>query len=220
MYIQQFIGNPYLTFLSYVFVIYLFIPYILYNIRKTRGQLVIVRGLPGSGKTYYSKKIIKEIDPSSYCEVDQYLYWNSNTSNKSNSVQLSKCINMCLLNVTSLMESGTQLVVITNPFIKRWEYEIYKVLAKKYNYEYIVYQLTPESKEQATYLQTRSHHNISLSNRNCYNKWDIDNTAIDLVIDCPELEGDSYPKEGLSHSGLDTELDNYMALERDSTHRA
>ena len=52
MYIQQFIGNPYLTFLSYVFVIYLFIPYILYNIRKTRGQLVIVRGLPGSGKTY------------------------------------------------------------------------------------------------------------------------------------------------------------------------
>ena len=210
MYIQQFIGNPNLTFLSYVFIIYLFIPYILYNVQKKRGELVIIRGLPGSGKSYYCDKLIREMDPRSSCEIDQYLYWNNN--NKSNSVQLSKCINKCLIDVTALMDDGIGLVVITNPFVKRWEYEIYKVLAKKYNYEYSVYQLTAESKEQAVYLQTRSHHNISFTNRNCYNKWDNDNTAIDLPIDCSELEGDSYPKHNITHGGLDVELDNYMSL--------
>ena len=48
--------------------------------------------------------------------------------------------------------------------IKKWEYDIYRELAKKYSYSFYVYQLNPESKEQAKYLQTRSHHDTSILN--------------------------------------------------------
>ena len=197
----------------YIFILFIGLPYILYKSKKSKGKVIIIRGLEGSGKSFYADKMIDELKPESYIELDMYKYWNYTSNKRTHYIQVLKCWNNCLMDYIMCMNKGVDVIVVTNPFIKRWEYKIYRELCKKYNYEFEVYQLEAESKEQARYFQMRSGHKMPILNNNYfYKKWESDVDAIDLVVDYPELEGDSYPKLNVTKKELDDELDRYLGI--------
>jgi len=203
--------NPHMIVYIYIFILFIGLPYIFYKTKKPRGKVIIIRGLEGSGKSFYANKMIEKIKPESYIELDMYKYWNYTSNKRTHYIQVLKCWNNCLMDYIMYMNKGVEVIVVTNPFIKRWEYKIYTELCHKYNYEFEVYQLEAESKEQARYFQMRSGHKMPILNNNYfYKKWESDEDAIDLVVDYPELEGDSYPKLNATKKELDNELERYF----------
>lgn len=202
--------NAYTVLSIYMFILFIFFPYLFFLYRKIRGNVIIIRGLPGSGKSFYADRIIESIKPKNYVLLDMYKYWNSDCRKKVSNIQLLKCWTNCIADYIYALNSGVEMIIITNPFIKKWEYKIYLELCKKFHYQYEIYQIEAESKEQAKYFQKRSSLNmLDISNNYYYKKWESDDYAINILPDCPELLGDSYPDESITKEDLDRELDEY-----------
>ena len=202
--------NEYDIFCLYIINIFIILPYLWYLWKKPLGTIFIVRGLHGIGKNMVANKILDDYDPDSYIHIDMYDNWNHNSNKKSHYVQLMKCNNNCLKDFINSMNESLECIIITNPFIKKWEYKIYKELAKKYNYDWTIYQLEAESKEHAKYFETRSAHKLPiLGNNYLYDKWEHDHEAINIEPDYPELNGDSLPGYNIKRH-LDIEIDEYM----------
>lgn len=88
--------------------------------------IVLVRGLPGSGKTTFARKT-----GTRYFETD--IYFMSGGEYKFDSSELGLAHAWCQDKVREVMESG-QNVVVSNTFIKRWEMKAYYDMAIEYGY--------------------------------------------------------------------------------------
>lgn len=202
--------SQYEIFLIYIFNIFIVFPFLIYLCKKPRGNIFIVRGLHGIGKNNVAKKIINDYKPNSYIHIDMYDNWNHSSNRKSHYIQLMKCNNNSLKDYMLSMENGIECIIITNPFVKKWEYKIYIDLAKKYNYDWSIYQLEAESKDHAKYFGERSSHKLPiLGNNYLYDKWEHDERGINIEPDYSELPGDSLPQYNIKRH-LDFELEEYM----------
>ena len=202
--------DQYLLFIFYSFFIFFVFPIFIFMIKRPKGHIHIIRGLHGVGKNTLANKIIDHYDPCEYIHIDMYDNWNHNSNKKTHYVQLMKCNNNSIQDYIKSMEMGIETIIITNPFVKKWEYNIYIELAKKYNYDWTIYQIVSESKDHARYFETRSNHKLPiLKNVYLYDKWENDNRAITIDADYSELPGDSLPQHN-SERQLDIELENYM----------
>ncbi|KPU83558.1 ATPase AAA [Psychromonas sp. PRT-SC03] len=88
--------------------------------------LTLIRGLPGSGKSTLAKTI-----DAYHLETDMY-FIDTKGNYKFDATQLKIAHHWCL------MQSALQLkqhnnVVVSNTFVRQWEMQSYRLLAKKYN---------------------------------------------------------------------------------------
>ena len=94
------------------------------------AKLFIVRGLPGSGKSTYAKNyirarhVINPLEPWKHFEADMYhIDWGTGEY-VFNPARLKAghewCHNQTMIN----LQSGIN-VIVTNTFVKKWEYEKY-----------------------------------------------------------------------------------------------
>ena len=90
-------------------------------------NLILVRGLPGSGKSTLSKLFGGE-----HLETDQYFIKNGEYHFDHSKLKLAH--NWCLLRCEHLMMENTEKVVVSNTFTQEWEMESYFNIAKKYGY--------------------------------------------------------------------------------------
>jgi len=93
-------------------------------------KLILIRGLPGSGKT---------VDALTYksmgyyhFEADQFFIQNGEY--KYDPSQIGRAHAQCQLNCLNAMRNSVP-IVISNTFVQRWEMEIYKQLASVFGYE-------------------------------------------------------------------------------------
>ena len=134
-------NNDFMFFFTIYFMFtFILLPFIAYMYNKPKGMVFIVRGLQGSGKTFYANKLVQWADPDSTIEIDMYKHWNNNGNKRQHYIQLLKCWNNSLIDYTHSMKKEEDPIVVNNPCITKWEYEIYKELAKKHNYSMYVYQ--------------------------------------------------------------------------------
>lgn len=96
-------------------------------------KLYIIRGLPGSGKTTKALDIIKLFPGTEHYEADMW-FLNSEGEYKFNSSELKNAHAWCKDNVYKAMCEGKS-VIVSNTFVKRWEYMPYVELALEHNYE-------------------------------------------------------------------------------------
>lgn len=94
---------------------------------KTKN-LIILRGIPGAGKTTFAELLNGEI-----CCADDYLIINGKYtwSIENSKVAHSKCQEKC----ESLMEKQTETIIIANTNTTESQLHIYYMLAKQFGYK-------------------------------------------------------------------------------------
>jgi len=102
-------------------------------------KLILVRGVSGSGKTTYAKKLIND-DPSlSHYEADMFFYKNGNYKFNPNKLNLAH--HWCKTQTENNLQNGKS-VIVSNTFTQKWEIEPYIELGKKYNANIIIKKAT------------------------------------------------------------------------------
>jgi predicted kinase len=92
-------------------------------------ELIIVRGLPGSGKSTFSKSLGGE-----HIEADMFFVDKETGEYKFDATKLKYAHNWCGDVVETWMEDGLKKIVVSNTFTQEWEIEEYYKLAEKYGY--------------------------------------------------------------------------------------
>lgn len=92
-------------------------------------KLVLVRGLPGSGKSTYAKGLHDESGkPYFHVEADMY-FMHADGIYRFNPTKLGPAHDWCQLQCARALERGESCVV-SNTFVKRWEMMPYLKMAK------------------------------------------------------------------------------------------
>jgi hypothetical protein len=118
-------------------------------------NLILLRGLPGAGKSSFAKTMWSEYV---VCEADDY-FVDDNGKYKFNARDLPKAHNWCKFRVETFMkdnQANPQFypnIVVSNTFTQEWEFKDYYKLAEQYGYK--VYSLIVENRHGGT-----STHNV------------------------------------------------------------
>jgi predicted kinase len=91
--------------------------------------LILLRGLPGSGKTTLGNAM--GFNPLA---ADDYFYDEAGNYNF-NARDLPKAHKWCLLRTEHQMEDGVERIVVANTFTQQWEMNNYFALAEQYGYQ-------------------------------------------------------------------------------------
>ena len=94
--------------------------------KTTERELLLIRGLPGSGKTTMAKQYAQI--GYVHCEADQY--FERGGEYRFDPAKLHAAHDDCLRRAISAMDAGRS-VVVANTFTRRWEMEPYLRAAKR-----------------------------------------------------------------------------------------
>lgn len=107
--------------------------------------LILIRGLPGSGKSTFAKKLIRkykqfysESDISNF-EADDCFIHNGKYEWNKNELQLAH--KQCFENTKSALEYETPIVIVSNTFLSKFEIDPYINLASKTNSGILIYRM-------------------------------------------------------------------------------
>lgn len=102
-------------------------------------ELILLRGLPGAGKSTLAKTISNQ-----HVEADMYFERGLNNEYNFDPTKLKEAHEWCKMTTEMWMMQGYYKVVVSNTFTQEWEMEAYFELAKKYGYR--VYSLIVENR--------------------------------------------------------------------------
>jgi predicted kinase len=105
------------------------------SVNENQGELILLRGLPGSGKTTLAKVIlqIRESDEPEILSADDF-FINQNGEYIFDSSQLKEAHNYCQFRCSERMRQQKSKIVVANTFTQEWEMKIYFDMAERYNY--------------------------------------------------------------------------------------
>ncbi len=98
------------------------------------GDLLLLRGIPGSGKTTLGEVILS--CPTNKTEVlsaDNY-FVDSEGNYNFDPTKLKEAHNDCKQKCSFLMQNEVLRIVVANTFTEEWEMESYYEMAERYNY--------------------------------------------------------------------------------------
>ena len=95
-------------------------------------EMFIIRGLPGSGKTTFAKKLAAGYKDAVRYEAD--MYFEQDGVYKFNPAAVSTAHKFCMNAVLAAMLTGVEAVIVSNTFTQHWEMKPYIEMAKKYGY--------------------------------------------------------------------------------------
>lgn len=106
-------------------------------------KLIMIMGVPGSGKTTKAKKLQKLLSAYHF-EADMFMIDESGNY-KFDPEKLGFCHDCCYNKTFAAMYAGAT-VIVSNTFIKAWERAKYFELARQYGYEVVVVRMNTEYK--------------------------------------------------------------------------
>lgn len=130
-------------------------------------QVFILRGLPGSGKSYYAQTLADElggVDTSQYliCSTDDY-FVNEQGEYHFDKFKLPQYHNLNLARFINALAQNIPLVIVDNTNIKKWEFIVYSQAAHALGYqvkEVIVGEVKDKSMQHL--YAKRNTHNVPL----------------------------------------------------------
>lgn len=97
--------------------------------------LVLLRGLPGAGKSTFAKMLVGDKD---YCHKEADMFFLDREGNYNfKPEQLKDAHQWCREEVEWLMGHEHSTVVVSNTFTREWEMVEYFILAEKYGYRVV-----------------------------------------------------------------------------------
>jgi len=92
-------------------------------------QLILLRGLPGSGKS----TVAKLFDKALHFEADMY-FLDADGNYQFDASKIKNAHNWCRHSVMDAMKEGHPIVVVSNTFTQEWEMDVYYLLAEELGY--------------------------------------------------------------------------------------
>jgi len=92
-------------------------------------KLLLLRGLPGSGKTTEANRIISENTDTKWKHYEADMYFEKNGVYTFDATKLSKAHEWCQLSTTIALAEGCN-VIVSNTFTTRREISAYEIIAK------------------------------------------------------------------------------------------
>jgi predicted kinase len=96
-------------------------------------KLLILRGLPGSGKSRFIDMLVGDLKTKVVCSADDYFMKDGKYC--FDAAGLGEAHKQCREKAERAMDNYADLVVIDNTCTRRWEMEPYFGLAERYGYE-------------------------------------------------------------------------------------
>jgi predicted kinase len=105
------------------------------NVNETQGELILLRGLPGSGKTTLAKIILqlRSTDEPEVLSADDYFEDKEGDYNF-DATKLKEAHNYCQFRCSERMRQQKARIVVANTFTQEWEMDEYFKMAERYNY--------------------------------------------------------------------------------------
>ena len=102
---------------------------------ETRGELILLRGLPGSGKTTLAKIILqlRSTDEPEILSADDFFEDKEGDYNF-DPTKLKEAHNYCQFRCSERMRQQKARIVVANTFTQEWEMDEYFKMAERYNY--------------------------------------------------------------------------------------
>ncbi|MGJ8581797.1 MAG: ATP-binding protein [Psychromonas sp.] len=98
----------------------------------SQPTLTLIRGLPGSGKSTLAKKLLQQTkDDTVHLEADMYFIDHKGVY-QFQPDKLSEAHHWCQQQCYMALKNNKN-VIIANTFVKHWEMQFYKQLAKRFN---------------------------------------------------------------------------------------
>lgn len=99
-----------------------------------KGDLVLLRGLPGSGKTTLGEIISKNFSSNNNVISADDFFTDHNGTYVYDAEKIGQAHRQCELNCATLMQNGSRLIVVANTFTQKWEMNPYYEMATHYGY--------------------------------------------------------------------------------------
>lgn len=103
----------------------------------TDQALILIRGLPGSGKSTMARRLIKY----GFIHVEADQYFMKGEEYRFDPTRLKDAHNYSMARTTQLLIEGHS-VVVSNTFTRLWEMEFYAKLAKRLGVRFQVFEAT------------------------------------------------------------------------------
>ena len=102
---------------------------------EAQGELILLRGLPGSGKTTLAKIILqlRSTDEPEILSADDFFEDKEGDYNF-DPTKLKEAHNYCQFRCSERMRQQKAKIVVANTFTQEWEMEEYFKMAERYNY--------------------------------------------------------------------------------------
>ena len=184
-----------------------------YNRCRQEKIVIIVRGVPGIGKTsYVASQELKICDNNFKVCYWQHYYGKGNKyryrPNETKQAEL-----WTIMQFLNYMTRRIPRIYILSSFEQKWQYDIYVYLSLIMGYKCKIIELECLNHRYLQHFQQRSTHNVPLTRSlRIFNDWQYDERSIiqDPFIE-PELQGDCIPtyNTDITKETLDHELDIY-----------
>jgi predicted kinase len=102
---------------------------------ETQGELILLRGLPGSGKTTLAKIILqlRSTEEPEVLSADDFFEDKEGDYNF-DPTKLKEAHNYCQFRCSERMRQQKAKIVVANTFTQEWEMDEYFKMAERYNY--------------------------------------------------------------------------------------
>jgi len=121
-------------------------------------KVIILRGVPGSGKSKYALDITAGTDPYRICSADQYFEHGGRYY--FDPLKLSEAHNFCFGRFLEALLDGYSLIVVDNTNIHHWEYENYEKAAKLVGYKVEIVELQATTIDEIKLCFDRNAHRV------------------------------------------------------------
>ena len=102
---------------------------------QKQGDLILVRGLPGSGKSTFANVILQQPNnnPQEVLSADDF-FVNNEGVYVFDSSKIKEAHNYCQFRCSERMRQQKVRIVVANTFTQEWEMDAYNQLAKEFGY--------------------------------------------------------------------------------------
>jgi adenylate kinase family enzyme len=134
------------------------------------GVVVILRGLPGSGKSTIAHNLAEESGCSivHICSADDY-FVDKFGNYRFNHRELSRAHNACMTKFLKLLIARAPFIAIDNTHIEQWEYENYILAAALAGYKVQIKEIICHDESSVEKFCKRNQHGVPLDK--CIEMW-------------------------------------------------
>lgn len=102
---------------------------------KFKGDLILLRGIPGSGKTTLGHVILKWMssDTTDVLSADDF-FMDEKGNYNFDITKIKEAHNDCQVRCANKMKNEFSKIVVANTFTQEWEMKTYYEMAERYNY--------------------------------------------------------------------------------------